>query len=368
MTKVTVDTDAAEEVLYSEWETVQAAREEGTASYLGPEYQDRISTVLEGSQKTFRYLLVTAAVAKATDNSVHYRALKKNDCSLDGSYAPRTTAKTVVMPWNIECGNRLEASAYPLAGNPTQSYSQFRPESNVQNPALRMELYELLDEFQTKTESGELDETEILRAVLNGVADLDPRRPDFDPVSLDAPYYTVVDELERFLADSDGGNPLMAVSGALLEVCWQDGGGDHQADLGHANAADDPRDAVGDVWVEATDDETVLLGAEVKHTTVTETEMLLASKKAKEHNLDRYLVIAESFDGFEEIREAAADEPLDLILVTIDELLQWMQPLDDSLREEILDKIGEHLRTMGANRETLTTWESTLSSVQRDQD
>ncbi|RLM41883.1 restriction endonuclease, SacI family [Haloarcula sp. Atlit-47R] len=363
MSAITIDTDEATDILESTWQSVQTDRREGSATYLTQEYRERIREIITCDEKAYRYLLVTAAVAKATDERVHYRALKKGDCDLNGAYAPRTTAKQVVMPWNLKNGNRLEASSYPLAGNPIQSYAQFQPEDTANSPGLREELYHLLKEFQQGTANGSMSPSEILHAVLDAVADLEPRKTDFEPVTLKAPYQDIARELNEFLAESGSGERLMAVTAGFFDICWQSGRDEYTAHLGHANAADEPRGVVGDVWVEAEETGDVVAGVEVKHKSVTMEEVLLARKKAKESSLKTYYVVADSFKSPNAVREIAADAQLELILVTVSELMHWLQPLGQNPREALLNKIGTHLQEMGASSGSLHAWEETIANI-----
>jgi hypothetical protein len=306
-------------------------------------------------------LLVTAALAKATDSRIHYQSLKKKESDLDGAYGPRNISKTVVSPWNMEIGNRLGASTEPLAGNPTQSTPVFLPEPNVDRPELRRHLSELLGEFQEETESGKLDEVEILRAVLNEVAELPQRRSEFSPVLGGLRYQTVVDGVGRFLTESGKGERLMAVTAGILETCYQGPEEEYSVCVGHANAADQPRESVGDVWLDGPDE--VLIGAEVKHTKATVNDVNIAVDKAKKAELRQYLFIAERYTDLEAVQEIARDESIDLVVATIDELLAWLQPLGHERRAQAINRIGESLLEMQATPTNIDAWELVKSAI-----
>lgn len=81
---------------------------------------NRIREVITGKHKTYRYVLVTGLLSKATDENVDPLSLQANDSS-KGAYDARTIAHDVLVPFEREyLPNSLGNSNEPFLNNPAR--------------------------------------------------------------------------------------------------------------------------------------------------------------------------------------------------------------------------------------------------------
>ncbi len=83
----------------------------------------KISGILRGEQKTYRYVLVTALLAKSTDEEVDVLSLQKGDGS-EGKYDARTLCHKVVVPFEkLRLPGSLGSSNEPFLNKPARFVS-----------------------------------------------------------------------------------------------------------------------------------------------------------------------------------------------------------------------------------------------------
>lgn len=362
VTKYTVATKDAKSVLADAWETVCDEDISEVEHALSQNLRESIATVLMSDELAYRYLLVVAAVSKATEEGIHYQSLKRKEFPEEGGYAPRTPSKKVVAPWNLKvAGNRLEMSREPLSGNPTQSYPKFEREPNTDADDIRAELVGLLETFQERTSTGDLTSDEILLDVLREVKRLPTREPDFEGVGETVTYQAAATQLRAFLETSSGGARLMAVSAGLLHTCYGSDQNEVLVQVDHENAADKPRNVAGDVQLQVSDE--VHLSVEVRDQTIDVDAVRYGLAKAASHDIPQYMFIAESFKNRSECMSLVKSEPIDGLLVTVDELLGWLKPMDGTTRTEAFDQIGDALKQMNAHEKVTDAWQDVMKPL-----
>lgn len=83
----------------------------------------RISDILRGSHKTYRYILVTALLAKATNEGINILSLQKGD-GTDGKYDARSLCHKVLVPFEtLKLPGCLGGSNEPFLNKPARFVS-----------------------------------------------------------------------------------------------------------------------------------------------------------------------------------------------------------------------------------------------------
>jgi hypothetical protein len=84
------------------------------------QWGQQIKDIIQGKQLTYKYILLTAALAKAVNPNVHYRALQQGS-KLQGAYDARSIAHRVVVPFEKSHGERFGGSNEPFLNRPRLS-------------------------------------------------------------------------------------------------------------------------------------------------------------------------------------------------------------------------------------------------------
>ncbi|MFB6108650.1 MAG: restriction endonuclease, SacI family [Haloplanus sp.] len=88
-----VNSEKASKILNREWKYIQS---DDQTEYIDDDLiRTKIKGILTDSNKTYRYILVNAALSKATNPHIHYRALQAGS-SLEGAYDARSVAHDAV--------------------------------------------------------------------------------------------------------------------------------------------------------------------------------------------------------------------------------------------------------------------------------
>lgn len=92
----------------------------GKQSHIEDKIAQNIDLVLRGSHKTYRYILVTALLAKACDETIDALSLQAGDES-DGAYDARSLCHQVLVPFERECvPNSMGNSNEPYLNKPAR--------------------------------------------------------------------------------------------------------------------------------------------------------------------------------------------------------------------------------------------------------
>ena len=343
----TVSSEEAAEILTQEWEHIQS---DPRSDYISdPHIKENIDEILNDSNKTYRYILVNAALSKATNPNIHYRALQAGS-SLDGAYDARSVGHEVLVPWEKANGERLGGSPEPFVNNPAR-HPEVNTENRARSSTKQKRLYNLLQRMEEQVENGELDPVDILRQTLQSVSELDSKTVDFESVS-NAPYDVIALYINEYLKDSGNGERLPAVVAGIMQTYYNHASeSDWKVDCEHANVSDEFSKAAGDV--EIFYDGNLHKAMEVKDKPTTRSSVQHAIEKGRKNSLGEYLyVLGSGFKPGEEgdARQEAEDAPIELIFVTPDELISTLKLVDDEDRVEFLNHVGQFLNDMRANQ------------------
>ncbi|WP_166035412.1 restriction endonuclease, SacI family [Halorussus pelagicus] len=361
LAQVDVNNEEASRLLDREWKRVNS---EDKSEYV-EDYRIRtkIAEVLNDSQKTYRYILVNATLAKATNSDVHYRALQAGS-SLEGAHDARSLAHSVLVPWEKAHGERLGGSPEPFVNNPAR-HEEVSTENRARATKKQDRLHNLLQRMEDKVEEGVEDPVNILRQTLYAITQLESQLVDFESVS-NAPYTEVEDAVTTYLKDSGKGERLPAVVAGIMQTYYEHAADvEWQVDAEHANVSDEFSKAAGDI--ELFRDDELQKAMEVKDKPATRSSVQHAIEKARQHKLGEYIYVVgsgyragEKADIEKEIEEA----PLELILMDSEELIALLKVVDDSDRGFFLDKVGAFLNDMRANQNNKDRWTELAESVE----
>jgi hypothetical protein len=349
-----VDNEKAERSLNEEWNRVISDEE--------TEYVDdhmvrtKIKEVLNASQLTYKYILVTNVIAKAVNPDIHYRSMQAK-ADLEGAYNSRSLGHDVLVEWEKDHGERLGGSNEPFLNKPAR-YPEFEMSNAARSQSAQERLYNLLERLEDKTNAGEIDPVDVLRQTLYEISQLEPQTVDFESPS-EAPFDVVASEIEEYINKSGGGERLAAVTAGAMKSYYSNAGGDGwevQAD--HANVPDEFSEAAGDVEIFKDDELRKAFEVKDKPTERSDIQHIITRAQKNELGEYHYLVGAGFKDGerdgaIEEVKNA----PIEVILLFPEEIISLLKFISDAERVLFVEAVGEFLNDMRAeerNKEDFT--------------
>jgi len=147
LSKPTVDQIAAERLLR---EAIEIAQEDSSQIPTSV-WDNEIKTIIQGNHLTFRYILVTALLGKATNPSINALALQAG-ADIEGAYDARSVCHGVVVPLERQLLNRaLGGSNEPFLNKPAR-FPTISPSNAVRagkDKVLLLILHKVLSEIET---------------------------------------------------------------------------------------------------------------------------------------------------------------------------------------------------------------------------
>lgn len=356
-----VDNDDARLLLNQEWDYVQNNDEH---DYLDDAVSvGEIGEVLNASQLTYKYILVTNTIAKAVNPNIHYRAMQAK-WDHPGAYNARSLGHQVLVEWEKEHGERLGGSNEPFLSNPAR-YPDFSMTNSYQSEKAHTRLYELLERLEEKTNSGKIDPVDVLRHTLYEISQVEAQTVETVAPS-DVPYIPLRNQVEEYLVESGGGERLASVTAGVMEAYYtQTDSADLRIEAEHANSPDTFSNAAGDI--EVFRDGELVRAIEVKDKHTERSDVQHAISKARENELGEYLYVVG--DGFRTATEkqnalsVIADAPIELILVYPEELLNMLKFVEDAGRTQFVKSVGEYLNDMRATEENKQAWKELAETL-----
>lgn len=356
-----VDNPEARELLSEEWNRVRSDDEQ---NYLDDEFAARkIGKVLNASQLTYKYILVTNVIAKAVNPSIHYRAMQAQ-WENPGAYNARSLGHDVLVEWEKEHGERLGGSNEPFLNKPAR-YPSFSMENSYRSEKAHTRLYELLEYLEEKTNTGEIDPVNVLRHTLYEISQLESQTVDFEAPP-DVPYRQLRNRVEEYIEESGGGERLASVTAGVMTAYYDHSNGSNWTiEAEHANVPDEFSDAAGDVEVKRDDE--IQRAIEVKDKRTERSDIQHAISKAQQNEIGEYLyVIGDGFRNSSERRSALEEienAPIELILVYPDELLSLLKFVEDAGRKRFVEAVGEYLNDMRATQQNKQAWKELVEEL-----
>lgn len=301
----TVDQNKALEVLGQAWREIHSnSRPPGRMQQL-------IEQVLSATDVTFKYILITGYLAKYVNPSVHARALQVGS-KLSEAYDARSLCHKVVVGFEKTRGNLFGLSNEPFVNKPAR-----HPEHDGGNPQLRNKvLAQKLHDALEIANSAKADDVyrglvHILRVGAQHAADQKKAR-----VKARVNLSSVLEFIEAFLQETDGGSRLVGVWGAIMALISENG----KISVTSPNVADEFGRTAGDVQIYYND--TLVAASECKHRPLNLDDVKHGIRKALEKGVPEYhFIIAAGLTSGQEkqIKEEleAHSAEVDLLLVDI---------------------------------------------------
>ncbi len=186
--------------------------------------KDTIDFVMTGKKcLTYRYIMLTALLAKAVNPSIDILSLQVQDDS-DGSYDPRTLAKEVVFPFQKNLlGNILDGSnPDPLVNNPGRS-PRLTKQNRVAKGDTKKALFLLCDSLITinnvKDATSCVDY--IVSMLLSEKASRDAERAKIEDVARDQGMFSIQRFLNELLNQGFGGAALVIATTVIYKILFK---------------------------------------------------------------------------------------------------------------------------------------------------
>jgi hypothetical protein len=232
-----VDHQDAVEVLERAWEDIPRAQ-----NHLSARLKQKIEALMAAGAgaKGFKYLLVTAALAKSVDPTIHPRAIQAGS-SLQGAYDARSLCHKVVVRFEKTKGN-----LFGLSNEPFVNKALRHPEHDKANPQLRNRkmaalLHDVLELMRIAPED------EVYAALVH-ILRLGKSRADATSVTAVAGADDLTVSLRfihEFLQKANGGARLVAIWAAITRLTNDDA----EVKAYNPNQSDEYSGTIGDVEV-----------------------------------------------------------------------------------------------------------------------
>jgi hypothetical protein len=176
--------------------------------------RDAIDRSISAKIKTYRYVLPTQLLAKATEPSVDCRAVQAN-AAMTGAFDARSLCQQVIVPFDRATECVLGASPEPYANNPLRIPAIVASERSAQKDAKAFDDLCLVLDFTQQNPALATDLLRIaLQAILLRLATVRVVYPTPNRVSQSA----AVESVSQFLKEKTGGIRLQALSVSLFRA------------------------------------------------------------------------------------------------------------------------------------------------------
>ncbi|MCK4477593.1 restriction endonuclease, SacI family [Candidatus Bathyarchaeota archaeon] len=358
--KESVDLEKAKILIKKEWAYVES---HPSGNFLDPKKHGteimQIGNVLQGNELTYRYILVTSALAKAVNPKIHFRALQKGS-KLQGAYDARSVAHKVLVPFEKSHGERLGGSNEPFLNRPAR-YPEFALTNRDRNREAQNQLYSLLENSQVHCQTDISYPLAFLRQVLQEMIRLNPAKFDFPSPPVKVSLELTKEILDKFLSVSGSGERLVAVCAATFASLSEILDGQLTIKVYPVNWPDRFAKTAGDI--EFYLNGTLEKAAEVKDKPVTEGDTRHCEAKARKHKLSDYIIlygagiVKSDEEGIKKFIRSRIEKGINLYLFEVpQELTPFLMVIGEKGRSLFLKKVGEYLNEIKATRENKLRW------------
>ncbi|MEF3302481.1 restriction endonuclease, SacI family [Paenibacillus sp. GYB003] len=283
MSEVRVDKSQAYEIL------VQATQKAGTKEYnWQSKFSNEIQTVLFGTHLTFRYILVTALLAKATNPQVNALCLQAGS-QLQGAYDARSLCHGLLVPFERKYfDGGLGSSNEPFLNKPARA-----PELSPTNPVRRgndQMLLNLLCTFLPKISS----QQEAFDALSDSIRCclinfLKKKKENSVQVAKVPSLYEMDYFLEDLLEQACSGESLVLAIGVLMKLYCAALAGKTKVEIHVVNQSGASSKEVSDIDVYLNGQ--LLYAVEAKDKIFTQDDVNHAVRKVVESGFDRLMFV-----------------------------------------------------------------------------
>ena len=216
LSKPNVDQKIAERLLREAVEIVH----DDSRQISTTEWDVEIKAIIQGNHLTFRYILVTALLGKATNPSINALALQAG-ADIEGAYDARSLCHKVVVPIERQLLNRaLGGSNEPFVNNPARlpTVSLSNPVKRGNDTIIQSMLHKVLSEIETSEQAFNSLCIAVQTAVEKQTARSAPLSQSLD--SADS-HLKIIEFVDAFVTQSLEGQVAAIVAGAILSAYFE---------------------------------------------------------------------------------------------------------------------------------------------------
>jgi hypothetical protein len=320
---------------------------------LMPTHAKSIHDIITGTHLTFRYMLITALLAKITDSSVHARSIQTGS-NLDISFDARSLCHKVWVPFEREfLDNRLGGSNEPYLNKPAR-FPEIAKENAVRagsDQNLLNILFDLLEELNSR------DAEYCYDAFMYAFQLIMKRRGSSkDDILLTSAIFsteTLRCFAAEYLSESYYGETCVSIVAALLTVEYWN----HLTVSVHpANEAGSSSNEIGDIDIY--DGKQLLYPVEVKDKSFIKADVDHAVRKSIQNRCNRLLFVIGIHSQLEmgdmkQIVVEYAEKRFDLVFLSIKTLTNALISLfDNDQKQRFIQGLYKCLIEMRAKDET----------------
>lgn len=358
---VSVKKEKASKILRTEWNYVREHQNEGFLdSAIYKQQIQWIKEVVHGEQLTYRYILLTAALAKVVNPSIHYRALQQGS-KLQGAYDARSLAHGVVVPFEKSHGERFGGSNEPFLNRPAR-YPEFDLSNRDRNRNAQRRLYHLLENCQVYSAKDKTLPKAVLRQILKEMISLQPTKREFQVPPVQISLQAIAQIVDEFLRVSGSGERLVAVCAATFASMCHMFGDRLQVKAYPVNWPDKFAKTAGDI--EFYMDGEIVQVAESKDKPISESDVRHCQMKAKRHRITEYIIlngagiVADDKLAITKFIESQLKEGINLYLLDVpQQLFPYFVYLGEQGRRLFLTTVGDYLNEIKATSDNKEEWQ-----------
>ncbi len=249
-----------------------------------------IDKILDNTHKTYKYILVNALLAKATDPSINPLALQAG-AALDGAYDARSLCHSVLVPFEMNnLGRALGGSNEPFLNKPARA-THLDKSNPVRRGNDQMLLNLLCDNLPLVTG---YNAYKLLIHALNNLIDKSKVYDDINdlrPIKND--YNEILKFIQSALVENNEGETSVLIVGALYDL-YMEQYFDYKVVVNPVNQSGSSSNEISDIDVYK--DNQLFITNEVKDKNFRYTDVSHAVKKVIDSNFNKMLFV-KGIDG-----------------------------------------------------------------------
>jgi hypothetical protein len=360
MGQVSVDLDKAKAILESAWEKINDKKIKP-----GEQASHLIEKVLLSGNVTFKYILVTGLLGKCANPAVHPRSLQTGS-TLVNSYDARSLCHKVIVTFEKGKGDLWGLSNEPFVNKPAR-----HPEHDKDNKQLRDK--ELAAATHDALELSHHATANEVFSMLVYACRLGKQRADEQVVANfehETTYARVLDFVEQFLRETDGGARLASVVGAFVRLLNHE----FKVKVYSPNVSDTFAKTSGDV--EVYDSSSVVSAFECKHRPLSLDDVRHGIRKARDNGVAEYCFIYASgiVSGQDEDIRAELKASLEFLDVQMFDIMDVVKPWATALNPIrrgrfgicVTEILGTEMRRVEIANQAAALWNANKSNTVED--
>lgn len=348
---LSVDSEKARKILEAAWSQIDAALR------VAPETMVALRDILTAKDVTYKYILITGLLGKRTNPHIHPRALQARS-SLPGAYDARSLCHSVLVSFEKSKGNLFGLSNEPFLNKPARHPEHDKNNLQLKNKRLAGLTHDLLESAHRAGAS----QVEVMLVSSLRIARDQMAVPVAASANIRGNYPHVVNFVQSFLEDTNGGARLVAVVGTFLTLL-------NPSDSVQAfppSYSDKFAKTAGDIELHSGG--ALLSAYECKHRPLTPDDIHHGVRKARERAMPEYgFVHAAGLEAGKEGEIVAAIEAVskerDVLLIDIHAAAPvWAMAMNPLRRSAfgamILTILRDQMKRPGVGRRAAELWNS----------